>query len=75
VTVDTSKRRIVSILHPAPAVNARQISRNDKIEAFANLEMKPSAPRQMAAIAVVVVLFESITSDPGTGRRDHENGQ
>ncbi len=39
VTIDTSKGRILSVFHPASAVDAGEILRNDAIKAFANFEM------------------------------------
>ncbi len=45
MTVDTAQRRIRAILYPTSTMNARQMSRNDEIESFANLDVKWRALR------------------------------
>lgn len=39
VTIDTSEGRILSVFHPASAMDAGEILRNHAIKVFANLEM------------------------------------
>lgn len=39
VTIDTSKGRVLSVFHPASAMDAGEILRNDAIKAFSDFEM------------------------------------
>ena len=64
VTVDTSKGRILSVFHPASAMNAGEILRHDAIKAFANFEMQGRRIWQVTGIAEIVLLLEPIDPDP-----------
>lgn len=45
MAIDAAKGRVLARLQPTSAVNARQVSWHDTVEAFANLDMKWSVAR------------------------------
>jgi hypothetical protein len=64
VTIDTSKGRILSVFHPASAMDAGEILWHDAIKAFANFEMQGRRIWQVTGIAEIVLLLEPIDFDP-----------
>ncbi len=73
MTIDTSKGRILSVFHPASAMDAGEILRHDAIKAFANFEMQGRRIWQVTGIAEIILLLEPIDPDPANSANQQQN--
>ena len=74
MAIDTSKCRFFTILDPATTVDPGERLRNDSVEMLTGLEMQRRVGREMAGVAEIVLLFDSIRIEP-TRRAEHQDNE
>jgi hypothetical protein len=73
VAIDTTKVRLLTLLHPTAAMYAREILGDDAIENPPDLEMQWRIASEVAGVAKIVVSFESIASDYADSAEQDQN--
>jgi hypothetical protein len=73
VTIDATKVRLLTLLHPTAAMYAREVLRDDAIECLPDLEMQWRIAGKVAGVAKIVVSFDSIASDHADSAEQDKN--